>query len=249
MKKILLLFVFVFCLRAEDDLFNLKKPPLLVDEVLTREEINNRTVDSSGFVEYYPVNDLLTERTVFVHPTSANHAFISSLNYYNRNLLKALQEATEKARDEDVVYFVNIVGGYGDNPAHTFGNRNNVYKVDKSANGSMTVFMVDPSGDIQKDHYSFGEYGQLGRDGVSFYQSILMFKSNKIRDAVKRAEATDESYDWQVVITRPDQFPEIKKFDKYLEYEMWVNREQLSDEWYTVEKIKSVNSQLVQKVN
>jgi len=89
----------------------------------------------------------------------------------------------------------------------------------------------------------------LGRDGVSFYQSILMFKSNKIRDAVKRAEATDESYDWHVVITRPDQFPEIKKFDKYLEYEMWVNREQLSDEWYTVEKIKSVNSQLVQKVN
>ena len=108
--------------------------PELDERVLTREEIWEEPKGK----EYYPINDIITKKTLFIPVTGANKAFYQSLNYYNRNLFMALRRAAEKARENKKTMYVNIVGGQGI-PAHTFGGRNNTYKTSEYTEGQWTV--------------------------------------------------------------------------------------------------------------
>ena len=213
------------------------QPPVLHEKVLTREEINSSTTDGN----YFPINDILSERTVFVHMTAARKAFMQSLNYYNRALFQVAKKATIDAREKNKRIYVNIVGGEG-TPAHAFKGRNNVYTTSEFTNGQYTIFAITPDGDLSSDHYTHGDYGQLGRDGVSFQHAIKMFKGIDISKAVKRSKQVDKDYNWVVEVKLPDATPQVSSFNTYLEYESWLNRYRYPAKWYKVKKVNMKKS-------
>lgn len=214
-------------------------PPVLQEKVLTREEINSTSNDGN----YFPINDIISERTVFVHMTAARKAFMQSMNYYNRALFQAVKKATIIARDENKRMHVNIVAG-PNTPAHAFKGRNNVYTTSEYSNGEYTIFAISPDGDLSSDHYEHGQYGQLGRDGVSFQHAIKTFKAIDIRDAIERAKKVDKEFNWVVEVKRPDTATQVTSFDTYLEYESWLNRYRYPASWYKVQKVNMNNSNM-----
>tara|TARA_A100001201_G_scaffold59622_1_gene57074 strand:- start:1114 stop:1878 length:765 start_codon:yes stop_codon:yes gene_type:complete len=214
-------------------------PPVLQEKVLTREEINSTSNDGN----YFPINDIISERTVFVHMTAARKAFMQSMNYYNRALFQAVKKATIIARDENKRMHVNIVAG-PNTPAHAFKGRNNVYTTSEYSNGQYTIFAISPDGDLSSDHYEHGQYGQLGRDGVSFQHAIKTFKAIDIRDAIERAKKVDKEFNWVVEVKRPDTATQVTSFDTYLEYESWLNRYRYPASWYKVQKVNMNKSNM-----
>ena len=105
---LLLVSVSVFAQTAENRSFvsfATQYIPELDERVLTREEI----WEEKQVKEYYPINDIITKKSLFVPATGANKAFYQSLNYYNRNLFMALKEAAKKSREENKTIYVNIV--------------------------------------------------------------------------------------------------------------------------------------------
>lgn len=196
--------------------------PELDERVLTREEVWQETEGK----EYFPINDIISEKTLFVPRTGANKAFYQSLNYYNRSLFMTLKEAAKKAREEKKTMFVNIVAGQN-TPAHAFKGRNNVYKVSEYTEGQWTILGIDPKGELLQDHYQHGQYGQLGRDGISYQHAIKTFKAIGLRDAAKRAEKSDKEYDWHVTIKMPDKQEQLYEFDTFSQYEEFFNRNRL----------------------
>ena len=211
--------------------------PELDERVLTREEMWKETGDK----EYFPINDIISEKTVFIPRTGANKAFYQSLNYYNRSLFMTLRKAAERARDEKKTIFVNIVAG-ANTPAHAFKGRNNVYKASEYTEGQWTILGIDPRGELLQDHYRHGQYGQLGRDGVSYQHAIKVFKATDLRKAVERAEKSDKEHDWQVSIKMPDEQEKFYEFDTFAQYEEFFNRNRLYErkkEQYKVVKTKT----------
>jgi hypothetical protein len=138
---------------------------------------------------------------------------------------------------------VNIVGG-GDTPAHAFKGRNNVYTTSEFANGQYTIFAISPDGDLSSDHYEHGQYGQLGRDGVSFQHAIKTFKGVDIRKAIDRSKKVDKDFNWVVEVKRPDTATQVSSFDTYLEYESWLNRYNYPASWYKVQKVNMSKSNM-----
>jgi len=211
--------------------------PELDERVLTREEMWKETGDK----EYFPINDIISEKTVFIPRTGANKAFYQSLNYYNRSLFMTLRKAAEKAREENKTIYVNIVAGEN-TPAHAFKGRNNVYKVSEYTEGQWTILGIDPKGELLQDHYQHGQYGQLGRDGVSYQHAVKTFKAVDLRKATERAEKSDKEYDWQVSITLPDKQEQFYEFDTFAEYEEFFNRNRLYE--YKQDQFKTVKTKV-----
>jgi hypothetical protein len=211
----------------------MKKPSKVIQHAgLTREEI---AMSRSG-QDYFPIHDIVYKVTVFVPMDKAMEYFLKSLNYYNKALFTETKKAISKAKKEDKKVYVNIVGG-GDVPEHAFGARNNVYKIDDFSNGQYTILFVTPDGRLWHDHYHCGEYGKLGRDGVSFQHAVKTFGASDIRKAVKRAKASNETYDWEVTVAFPDMNPNIYIFDTYELYEEWMNRTRYPLKYSKVAKI------------
>jgi len=200
---------------------------------LTREEISLTRTEQ----DYYVIHDIISKQTIFVTLDKATEYFVKSLDYYNRTLGIVTKQAILKAKKDKKRCYVNIVGG-SDIPEHRFGARNNVYEVSAYTNGQHTVFVVEPSGRIFSDHYESGDYGQLGRDGVSFEHAVKTFGAIEIRNAVKRAKESNENYDWEVTLALPDTKRSIRVFDTYSEYELWMNATDYPEKNYTVNKIK-----------
>ena len=213
----------------------MNKPTKMIDHAgLTREEIS---MSRSG-KDYYVVNDIISKQTIFIPMENAMEYFMKSLNYYNRSLSLTVKKAIERAKKEDKRVYVNIVAG-SDIPAHAFAGRNNVYKVDEFPNGQYTVFYVEPNGMISQDHYESGEYGKVGRDGVSFEHAVKTFGAIEIRKATKRAEDSNKNYDWEVTLRLPDTKPSLIVFDTFDRYEEWFNRTRYSDRHATVKKVST----------
>ena len=211
--------------------------PELDERVLTREEVWEETETK----EYFPINDIITEKTLFVPMSGANKAFYQSLNYYNRNLFMTLKQAAKKAREEKKTFYVNIVAGEN-TPAHAFKGRNNVYKASEYTEGQWTILGIDPKGELVQDHYQHGEYGKLGRDGISYQHAVKTFKAVALRDAAKRAEKSDKEYDWRIVINLGDEQTQIHEFDTFEEYEAFYNRNRIYEyqkDQYQVIKTKA----------
>ena len=211
--------------------------PELDERVLTREEVWEET----EVQEYFPINDIITKKTLFVIKSGANKAFYQSLNYYNRNLFMALKRAAEKARENKKTMYVNIVAGQNI-PAHTFGGRNNTYKASEYTEGQWTILGISPKGDLTKDHYQHGEYGKLGRDGISYEHAIKTFKSTSLRKAAERAEKSDKENDWHVVFDLGDGVSQTYIFDTFSEYEEFYNLTRLYEQdksKYEIKKVKA----------
>ena len=203
------------------------------DGIKIREDLFNKKSD----IEYYIINDFFSEKTIFVPQKKADEYFLKSLNYYNRNLSTVTKKAIEKAKKEKKTIFVNIVAG--DNiPAHAWKGRKPTYKIDEYTNGQWTIFKIDPKGDIDMDHYSAGQYGQIGRDGVSYEHAVKVFGGTKIRQAIDRAKKNDDEYDWFVSVKLPDSQISFEQFDKFVEYEAWFNATRFKPENYSVEKVR-----------
>jgi len=200
---------------------------------LTREEVAILKVQQ----DLYVVNDIVSEQTIFVTFDKAMEFFIRSLDYYNRSLAIETKKAVLKAEKDKKRYYVNIVGGI-DIPQHTFRGRNNVYKVGEFREGQNTVLYVEPNGRIFKDHYESGDYGQLGRDGVSFEHAVKTFGGTEIRKAVERAVKSNKEHDWEVTISFPDMPQTRQVFDTYLEYEIWFNQKRYPEKYTKIKKIK-----------
>lgn len=196
--------------------------PELDERVLTREEVWEETETK----EYFPINDIITEKTLFVPMSGANKAFYQSLNYYNRNLFMTLKQAAKKAREEKKTFYVNIVAGEN-TPAHAFKGRNNVYKASEYTEGQWTILGIDPKGELVQDHYQHGEYGKLGRDGISYQHAVKTFKATKLREAANRAEESDKKHDWEVILSFKDSQNQVFKFDTFAKYEEFYNLNKL----------------------
>tara|TARA_R100000656_G_scaffold107354_1_gene79493 strand:- start:50 stop:805 length:756 start_codon:yes stop_codon:yes gene_type:complete len=199
---------------------------------LTREEVAR----AQSQEDLFPIHDIVYKETVFVTIDKANEYFLKSLNYYNKALFRETKKAIIKAKKEEKKVYVNIVGG-SDIPEHAFGARNNVYKIDDYPNGQYTIFYVTRDGKIWKDHYHCGEYGKLGRDGVSFEHAVKTFGASDIKKAVDRARASNKAYDWEVTVEFPDTTPTIHIFDTYDKYEEWMNRTRYPLKYSKVAKI------------
>ncbi len=211
--------------------------PELDERVLTREEI----WEEKEVKEYYPINDIITKKTLFVPTTGANKAFYQSLNYYNRNLFMTLKEAAKKSREENKTIYINIVAG--DNvPAHAFKGRNNVYKASEYTEGQWTIFGIDPKGQLVKDHYRHGEYGKQGRDGISYEHAVKTFKATALRKAAMRAEKSDKENDWHVVFDLGDGVSQTYTFDTFVEYEEFYNLTRLYEQDKSKYKVKKVKT-------
>ena len=211
--------------------------PELDDRVLTREEIWSEPTGK----EYFPINDIITKKTLFIPKTGANKAFYQSLNYYNRNLFMALKKAAEKSRKENKTIYVNIVAGENI-PAHAFKGRNNVYKASEYTEGQWTIFGIDPKGQLVKDHYQHGEYGKQGRDGISYQHAVKTFKATALRKAAIRAEKSDKENDWHVVFDLGDGVSQTYTFGTFVEYEEFYNLTRLYEQdknKYEVKKVKT----------
>ena len=189
------------------------------DGIKIREDLFNKKSD----IEYYIINDFFSEKTIFVPQKKADEYFLKSLNYYNRNLSTVTKKAIEKAKKEKKTIFVNIVAG-SNTPAHAFKGRNNVYKASEYTEGQWTILGIDPRGELLQDHYQHGQYGQLGRDGVSYQHAIKVFKATDLRKAVERAEKSDKEHNWQVRIKMPDKREQFYEFDTFAQYEEFFNR-------------------------
>ena len=220
MKKILLLLLVAFNSFADES-------------IKIREDLFNNPSNT----EYFILNDYFSKKTIFIPQKRADEFFMKSLNYYNRNLSIATKEAIKKASEEEKVMFVNIIAG-DDIPAHTFKGGKPNYKVSEYTNGPWTIFKIDPKGRIVKDHYTPGEYGQVGRDGVSYEHAIRAFGGREVNEAIKRAKLNDEQYDWYITVKLPDKQSSFIQLDKFVEYEVWYNMNKLSTNYYTVEKIR-----------
>ena len=237
---LLLVSVSVFAQTAENRSFvsfATQYIPELDERVLTREEI----WEEKEVKEYYPINDIITKKTLFVPATGANKAFYQSLNYYNRNLFMALKEAAKKSREENKTIYVNIVAG--DNvPAHAFKGRNNVYKASEYTEGQWTILGIDPKGELTQDHYQHGEYGKQGRDGISYEHAVKTFKATALRKAAMRAEKSDKENDWHVVFDLGDGVSQTYTFETFVEYEEFYNLTRLYEQdksKYEVKKVKT----------
>ena len=237
---LLLVSVSVFAQTAENRSFvsfATQYIPELDERVLTREEI----WEEKEVKEYYPINDIITKKTLFVPATGANKAFYQSLNYYNRNLFMALKEAAKKSREENKTIYVNIVAG--DNvPAHAFKGRNNVYKASEYTEGQWTIFGIDPKGQLVKDHYQHGEHGKQGRDGISYEHAVKTFKATALRKAAMRAEKSDKENDWHVVFDLGDGVSQTYTFDTFVEYEEFYNLTRLYEQDKSTYKVKKVKT-------
>jgi len=236
MKKILLSILIVGSAYAEGipPHAEMKKPTKVFEHAgLTREEIAMHRSSE----DHFPVNDIISKETVFIPMTKAMGYFVKSLDYYNRNLAIETKKAIKIAKETGKIVYVNIVAG-SDIPEHRFGARNNVYKVDDFPNGQFTIFYINPYGMISKDHYECGEYGKLGRDGVSFQHAVKTFGSVDIRKTVERAKKSNKDYDWEVIVKFPDMKPTIRIFDTYEKYEQWFNRTRLPSNVATVKKVR-----------
>jgi len=236
MKKILLSILIAGSAYAEDvpPHAEMKKPTKYIDHAgLTREEVAMARSDQ----DYYPVHDIISKQTVFVSIPKAMEYFLKSINYYNKPLAATTKKAILKAQKEDKRQYVNIIGG-SDIPEHRFGARNNVYKVAEAANGQYTIFYVDSNGMISKDHYECGEYGQLGRDGISFEHAVKTFGAVDIRKAVERAKKSNKDYNWEVIVKFPDMRPTVHIFNTYAKYEEWFNRTKLPSNIATFKKVR-----------
>ena len=211
--------------------------PELDERVLTREEIWEETEAK----EYFPINDIITKKTLFVPTSGANKAFYQSLNYYNRNLFMTLKQAAKKAREEKKTFYVNIVAGEN-TPAHAFKGRNNVYKASEFTEGQWTIFGINPKGELIQDHYQHGEYGKQGRDGISYQHAVKTFKATALRKAAMRAEKSDKENDWHVVFDLGDEVSQTYIFDTFSEYEEFYNLTRLYEQdksKYEVKKVKA----------
>ena len=211
--------------------------PELDERVLTREEVWKET----EVKEYFPINDIITKKTLFVPTTGANKAFYQSLNYYNRNLFMTLKEAAKRAREEKKTIYVNIVAGEN-TPAHAFKGRNNVYKASEYTEGQWTIFGIDPKGELVQDHYQHGEYGKQGRDGISYQHAVKTFKATALRKAAMRAEKSDKENDWHVIFDLGDEVSQTYIFDTFSEYEEFYNLTRLYEQnksKYEVKKVKT----------
>ena len=211
--------------------------PELDERVLTREEVWKET----EVKEYFPINDIITKKTLFVPTTGANKAFYQSLNYYNRNLFMTLKEAAKRAREEKKTIYVNIVAGEN-TPAHAFKGRNNVYKASEYTEGQWTIFGIDPKGELVQDHYQHGEYGKQGRDGISYQHAVKTFKASALRKAAMRAEKSDKENDWHVIFDLGDEVSQTYIFDTFSEYEEFYNLTRLYEQdksKYEVKKVKA----------
>jgi hypothetical protein len=211
----------------------MKKPSKVINHAgLTREEVS---MSRSG-QDFFPIHDIVYKETVFVRMDKAMEYFLKSLNYYNKALFTETKKAILKAKKEDKKVYVNIVGG-GTVPEHAFGGRNNVYKIDDFSNGQYTILFVTPDGRLWHDHYHCGEYGKLGRDGVSFQHAVKTFGASDIKKAIDRAKASNKAYDWEVVVKFPDMNPNIYIFDTYDLYEEWMNRTRYPLKYSKVAKV------------
>ena len=211
--------------------------PELDERVLTREEVWKET----EVKEYFPINDIITKKTLFVPTTGANKAFYQSLNYYNRNLFMTLKEAAKRAREEKKTIYVNIVAGEN-TPAHAFKGRNNVYKASEFTEGQWTIFGINPKGELIQDHYQHGEYGKQGRDGISYQHAVKTFKATALRKAAMRAEKSDKENDWHVIFDLGDEVSQPYIFDTFSEYEEFYNLTRLYEQnksKYEVKKVKT----------
>ena len=211
--------------------------PDLDERVLTLEEIWEETEAK----EYFPINDIITKKTLFVPTSGANKAFYQSLNYYNRNLFMTLKQAAKKAREEKKTFYVNIVAGEN-TPAHAFKGRNNVYKASEFTEGQWTIFGINPKGELIQDHYQHGEYGKQGRDGISYQHAVKTFKATALRKAAMRAEKSDKENDWHVVFDLGDEVSQTYIFDTFSEYEEFYNLTRLYEQdksKYEVKKVKT----------
>ena len=236
MKKILLSLIITGSVYAEDipPHAKMKKPTTVVEHAgLTREEISASRTGK----DYYIINDIVSKETIFIPMEKAMEYFIKSLDYYNRSLGITTKKAIERAKKEDKRVYVNIVAG-SDIPAHAFAGRNNVYKVDEFPNGQYTIFYVSPDGSVSQDHYESGEYGKVGRDGVSFRHAVKTFGATEIRKTTKRAEESNKLHDWQVTVKFPDMTPSYFTFDKFEQYEEWFNRTRYPEQYSKVSKVK-----------
>ena len=228
MKHIALSILFTASLSAQTEenksfvSFATQYIPELDERVLTREEIWEEKEPK----EYYPVNDIITKKTLFVPTTGANKAFYQSLNYYNRNLFMALKQAAKKAREDNKTFYVNIVAGEG-TPAHAFKGRNNVYKASEYTEGQWTILGINPKGELVQDHYQHGQYGKVGRDGISYEHAVKTFKATKLREAANRAEESDKKHDWEVILSFDDAQNQVFKFDTFAKYEEFYNLNKL----------------------
>ncbi len=211
--------------------------PELDERVLTREEVWKETESK----EYFPINDIITKKTLFVPRSGANKAFYQSLNYYNRNLFMTLKEAARKAREEKKTIYVNIVAGEN-TPAHAFKGRNNVYKASEYTEGQWTILGISPRGELVQDHYEHGEYGKLGRDGISYQHAIKTFKATALRKAAERAETSDKEHDWRVIIDLGDEQTQIHNFDTFAEYELFFNNKRLYE--YQKDQYKVIKTKI-----
>ena len=207
------------------------------DGIKIREDLFNKKTN----INYYIINDFFSQKTIFVPQKKADEYFLKSLNYYNRNLSTVTKKAIGKAKEENKTIFVNIVAG--DNiPAHTWKGRKPTYKVDEYTNGQWTIFKIDPTGNIDMDHYTAGQYGQVGRDGVSYEHAVKVFGGVSIRNAIERAKKNDKEYDWFITVKLPDIPPSYVQFDTFVEYEAWYNSTRFQPQHYTVEKVKRERS-------
>ena len=211
----------------------MKKPSKVINHAgLTREEVS---MSRSG-QDFFHIHDIVYKETVFVRMDKAMEYFLKSLNYYNKALFTETKKAILKAKKEDKKVYVNIVGG-GNVPEHAFGGRNNVYKIDDFSNGQYTILFVTPDGRLWHDHYHCGEYGKLGRDGVSFQHAVKTFGASDIKKAIDRAKASNKAYDWEVTVKFPDMNPDIYIFDTYDLYEEWMNRTRYPLKYSKVAKV------------
>ena len=149
-------------------------------------------------------------------------------NTAKRIILKAesaarAREAAKKAREEKKTFYVNIVAGEN-TPAHAFKGRNNVYKASEYTEGQWTILGIDPKGELVQDHYQHGEYGKVGRDGISYQHAVKTFKATKLREAAKRAEESDKKHDWEVILSFDDAQNQVFKFDTFAEYEEFYKK-------------------------
>ena len=72
---------------------------------------------------------------------------------------------------------------------------------------------------------------------MSFQHAVKTFGASDIRKAVKRAKASNETYDWEVTVAFPDMTPNIYIFDTYELYEEWVNRTRYPLKYSKIAKI------------
>ena len=104
------------------------------------------------------------------------------------------------------------------------------------------MFGIDQKGVLVQDHYQHGQYGKVGRDGISYQHAIKTFKATALRKAAMRAEKSDKENDWHVVFDLGDGVSQTYTFDTFVEYEEFYNLTRLYEQdksKYEVKKVKA----------